>query len=286
MGVVVTYYPDKTIKENIGSYIGSVNELVVIDNTPGGSAVLKELFPAGDPALILVHNGLNRGIAAALNQGAEIAREKGYRWILTMDQDSSFSDGRFFEEFNRFKAGNVAVIAPRNNAANHPPDPLKNPVTQPPMVMTSGSMVNLAVWEEISGFNDQLFIDEVDHDYCLRALLKNYRIIQLNTATLSHHLGHHKLIGFPGVKRCIHFHSPERTYYIFRNNCYMFKTYSAAFSKLMKKRKAILLRDLLIILLFSSARLRHIRYAAMGIRDFRRNRYGQIPVKSDPRPQQ
>ncbi len=282
MGVVVTYYPNKNIKDHIGSWAGRVREVAVIDNTPGGSPVLKELFPSGYPSLTIVYNGVNKGIATALNQGAEIACKKGYHWILTMDQDSAFADGRFFDEFPHFRAENVAVIAPGNDAANHRPDPLTDPVTEPPVVMTSGSLINLHVWEAIGRFNDKLFIDEVDHDYCLRALIKNYRIIQLNSAILRHRLGDHQMIGFAGIKRCIHFHSPERTYYIFRNNCYMFKVYSSEFPGLMKKRKAILIRDLLVILLFAPCKLRHLRYAVKGIRDFRKNRYGQIPVRNNP----
>lgn len=276
MGVVVTYHPDTTIRERIDTYIGSLSELVVIDNTPGGSGVLRELLAGAGPVFTVVYNGRNRGIATALNQGARLARDKGYRWILTMDQDSAFTDHRFFDESPAYMTKTTAIIAPANSAANRQPDPLRTPVTEPPIVMTSGSLLNLRVWEETGGFDEKLFIDEVDHDYCLRARLRRCRIVQLNTATLRHSLGQHRHIGTGRFRRCIHFHSPERTYYIFRNNFYLFQRYSKPFAALMRKRKLILLRDLLIILLFAPGKRSHLRHIARGIRDFRRNRYGPI----------
>jgi rhamnosyltransferase len=47
------------------------------------------------------------------------------------------------------------------------------------MVMTSGCLTNLAIWDESGGFSDELFIDEVDHDYCLNVRRHGYRVVRL-----------------------------------------------------------------------------------------------------------
>jgi rhamnosyltransferase len=278
MGVVITYYPNETIKENIDSYLSFIDELVIVDNTPGDSDLLKKLFLTNPdhPSVSILFNGENRGIASALNQGVELARQKKYDWVLTMDQDSRFTGPLFFEEFGKFKDHDLAVFAPGNTASNNYQADKKKPVRYPQIVMTSGSILNLSIWEEIGRFNESLFIDEVDHDYCLRALMRNKRIVQVNQAILEHHLGKNKLIRLPWIKRYIHFHSPERTYYIFRNNFYMFSKYSGPFSGLMKKRKLILIKDLLTIILFSPQKLKHLKYARLGILDFHRGIYGPI----------
>ena len=41
--------------------------------------------------------------------------------------------------------------------------------------MTSGNLLNLKIAEKIGDFEEKLFIDEVDHDYCYRIRRKaNY----------------------------------------------------------------------------------------------------------------
>ncbi|MER3463640.1 MAG: hypothetical protein C4329_03655, partial [Chitinophagaceae bacterium] len=42
--------------------------------------------------LTYLHDGENRGIAARLNQACKLAIQEGFAWLLTMDQDSFFSD--------------------------------------------------------------------------------------------------------------------------------------------------------------------------------------------------
>ncbi len=41
-----------------------------------------------DLGVDVIRNKRNLGIAAALNQGVQWAKEQGYAWVLTLDQDS------------------------------------------------------------------------------------------------------------------------------------------------------------------------------------------------------
>ena len=87
-GIVVTFFPKCDIIKNINSYLPYISKLMIIDNTPGKSDVIKEL--AEKYYFLTVFNDQNRGVAFALNQGAEAAVKKNYNWLLTMDQDSCF----------------------------------------------------------------------------------------------------------------------------------------------------------------------------------------------------
>ena len=63
-------------------------EFVVYDNSPE-SFVQK----ISDERAVYVRDSSNGGLAKAYNKAAEIAREKGYEWLLLLDQDTTFPDG-------------------------------------------------------------------------------------------------------------------------------------------------------------------------------------------------
>jgi len=43
------------------------------------------------------------------------------------------------------------------------------------MLVTSGSMIELATWQALGGFDEGLFIDYIDTDYCLRVIGQDAR---------------------------------------------------------------------------------------------------------------
>ena len=65
-------------------------EFLVYDNSPASYQQNEAALPAG---AIYVRNTNNGGLSEAYNQGAEIAREKGYKRVLLLDQDTFFAEG-------------------------------------------------------------------------------------------------------------------------------------------------------------------------------------------------
>lgn len=88
---VVLYNPDDTIFENILTYGNYVDKLIVIDNSlKKNNLLIDKLNEIFESKLIYINNNDNLGIATALNQACDKAIELKFKWILTMDQDSSF----------------------------------------------------------------------------------------------------------------------------------------------------------------------------------------------------
>ena len=56
-------------------------------------------------------------------------------------------------------------------------------------LITSGSLINTSIFSEIGGYNEKLFIDEVDHEYCYRIKMLGYSVLQLENILLNHTLG-------------------------------------------------------------------------------------------------
>ncbi|MCH5717221.1 glycosyltransferase family protein [Niabella hibiscisoli] len=86
-GVVILYNPADDIKQHIQTYLDKVDRLFVFDNS--------ELIADRKPEelghkVVVVADGVNRGIAERLNTAARMAIAEGGKWLLTMDQDSFF----------------------------------------------------------------------------------------------------------------------------------------------------------------------------------------------------
>ena len=87
--VVVTFHPQPDLAAKLGSLLSQVGAIVVVYN---GSCAA-HLPARDDPTLAgrveVIANGENRRIGEALNQGLHRAKELGFGWALTLDQDSS-----------------------------------------------------------------------------------------------------------------------------------------------------------------------------------------------------
>lgn len=62
-------------------------KLLVYDNSPEAQFIDA---PLDHPLLQYIHDPSNPGVGKAYNVAANIAQEEGYRWLMLMDQDSTF----------------------------------------------------------------------------------------------------------------------------------------------------------------------------------------------------
>ena len=88
--VVVVFDPDDRFRQLLLSLVEQVNKIWIIDNQP--NSVSRNYVKGGQVQqrnnITLVENKKNVGLAAAQNQGIELALEDGVDWILLLDQDS------------------------------------------------------------------------------------------------------------------------------------------------------------------------------------------------------
>lgn len=152
---VVLYNPDDTIFENILTYGNYVDKLIVIDNSlKKNNLLIDKLNEIFESKLIYINNNDNLGIATALNQACDKAIELKFKWILTMDQDSSFIN---FEHYKKClekvqNVNNAALLAANTDkegysnfdkngcSYNYREDKFS--------VITSANIVNLEYFEE------------------------------------------------------------------------------------------------------------------------------------------
>lgn len=238
-GGVVTYNPDfDLLVENITAVKGQVKHLYIADNGSENIEKIKD-YINNQENITLIELGENKGIACALNILCQTAYENEYSFLLTLDQDSVVYDNLIEKMLPFANDKETAIIAPSVNDDNEN-DIVRSSalpeVEDIERANTSGCLTSLYVWKEIGGFDERMFIDCVDFDYCTTALKKGYRVIRVNNALIHHRLGEAKEVKFftafgrffnkNKLKRPLYTynHSPLRTYYYARNiRYYIFK---------------------------------------------------------------
>lgn len=250
LAVVILYFPTKEVDKNIASFRSEVDDVLVIDNT---------------------HN--NRGIAASLNQALDKAIDEKYDWLLTMDQDSFFAGSALTELKSVALSAdeNVAWVSPFHRTAKSTNASTTQRTTALPFAMTSGSMVRITACEKAGRFEDKLFIDSVDNEYCLRLRKLGFKIIRANHSVLEHTLGsmqdhHFLLFRFQATT-----HNAARRYYITRNMLHVMFRYPLYFFGFGVRE---LVKSFVLIAFVEDKK--HSKIAAMvrGLMDFVRGRYG------------
>ena len=288
---VVLYNPDDTIFENILTYGNYVDKLIVVDNSlKKNNFLIDKLSEVFESKLIYINNNDNLGIATALNQACDKAIELQFKWILTMDQDSSFIN---FDHYKKClekvqNVNNVALLAANTDKEGYSNfdknDCSCNYREDKFSVITSANIVNLEYFEEIGRFNDKLFIDMVDYDYCLRINIKKFKILYFPDVFVEHKLGevHLRTNIFTRKKKYKTEHNAQRAYYICRNSLYLSKNYGKYFPKefgMLHILNIVFIHDVTKILLYEIDKWNKLKAKFIGLYHFLINRYGKYNLK-------
>ncbi|WP_122894022.1 glycosyltransferase [Arcobacter peruensis] len=267
-GVVILYKPDyEEVLKNISSYLNSLEKLYVINNSKIDNSFVSKLNKFDK--IQLINPDSNIGISKALNLALNISNKDGFSWLLTMDQDTSFfnnSFDTFLESFKEIDKKSLIIYSPIHNKKFLSKE--KSTHIEKDFVMTSGNILNIAFAKEIGGFEEKFFIDEVDHEFCFKAIKNKYKILQNMNISVDHELGE-KINSFTIYK-------PFRLYYMIRNYLYFRKTYFSAHEAFFKKRDKYLLKFFSRHILFSKERITCIKMLFLGFTDYKNKKFGKL----------
>jgi rhamnosyltransferase len=140
--------------------------------------------------------------------------------------------------------------------------------------MTSGNLLSVAAWEAMGGFDEGLFIDQVDHDLCLRMHRGGFEVLRCRDAHLHHRLGTTVKHRFPVTNYATH-HSSLRRYYITRNRLEMVRRFGKEFPEFRKREMSAQWRELGKIVLYEDRKVEKLKMAWRGYRDYRRGVSGR-----------
>lgn len=269
VAVVVLYNPNYTKLDQLFlSLKNQVDELIFVDNS-----YLEKIVEENKKWV----NGLkkyqcyyismseNVGIASAQNAGIQYAKKQNADYILFMDQDSELPEGmvqglvtthRELESQGQSVAtiGPIFIDEKTNEIApiiRHKglkvcrdlPDTTKD-YEIVDYIISSGSLVHIKTLDKVGNMADELFIDFVDLEWCIRA--KQFGFVSyVNPKIVMKHC-----IGDESTKlanRSVNLHSDFRNYFIVRNSLYL-----ALYSKLQINFRIIQLFKTPLYVLFYS----------------------------------
>lgn len=275
-GVVVAYFPDDGFEARLQTILPQVARLVVVDNTPDAISLSPDIIAAWGERLHCIANHANRGVASALNQGLEFALQQGYPWALTLDQDTQCYPnmvtilGNVYEDCSPKPALiGSNYLDTRNHKSKVPPQ--GNECLEQKTVITSGSLINTKIAILIGGFREDYFIDQVDHEFCLRLRTLGYRVVISREPVMAHSVGRPGGIDVPFLG-ILPNHPPLRKYYIARNTVVTISAYWRQEPEWCLRRLVRLILGLGHMAVLEKNRLAKVRAFTAGIADgiFRR----------------
>lgn len=253
---IVLFNPDcDRLKNNIQNVLQSVDKLVLFNN--GIDVETKKYIVSLDlNKVIILGNGENKGIAYALNSIMREAYENQVKWVITFDQDS-IAPLNYVDQVkkriidNRKKQLGIVCPVIVDNRRIYPANRMIPDTTNDydvEMCITSGSCTSVDAWNDVGGFDDFLFIDLVDNDFCKRLRSKQWIILRMGNVQLDQEFGiitpYNKIVtGFfkyickriPNQRIAVNLSklaykkkvSPIRVYYTNRNILYLNEKLSA-----------------------------------------------------------
>ena len=275
---IVLYNPDvERLKRNINAIKPQVDLLVFVDNASGNVDEVENSF-LGD-RYVWIKNEENLGISGALNQLIEYADNNGYEWILTLDQDSICGEN-FVEKLLAVAVedSKTAMVGPliidRGIADRGTFDAglsSENPLPDSEdvkLIITSGALTNVEAVLDVGGFNNWLFIDEVDREICLRLLRKGYRLVRVNTIELNHEYGLKTVTRRVLWKKTVYRnYTPFRVYYQNRNLVYMMRKYGREYTPRLVYRWVRLFFAFFVKFINEPDRIPRLKAFSKGIKD-------------------
>lgn len=271
---IVTYQPDiKRLLDSISTLRNQVDKIYIVDNNSKNLKLIQGAI-SGLDKIEIINNDHNNGIAKALNQMCSRALESGYKWILSLDQDTIVPDNiiELLSKYTSQKRAGIICPAVYYDGWDYTTKGTSE-VELVKACMTSASLTRLSAWKRVNGFREEYFIDYVDNEYCMKLSLKGYKILKVNTCEINHQLGESGVKSILGKKIRFCRHNPQRLYYMARNNYIFIREYSRNLNVIKEVFK--LFYVLFLELVFSKNKKQAEKMINKGFQDARRGILGE-----------
>ena len=231
--IIVTYEPELNNLKRLTECAQAAGFLPIISDNSEKHPVTKPQVAKGSQVICM---GGNAGIAAAQNAGIRLAKKLGADVIGFFDQDSQADEkllGKLEEALYMLGECVVSPLALEKgsleeypvqtlNRFGYPKDVFVKGKKSPQkvdLVISSGMMTFMSVFEKVGNYEEDFFIDFVDVEWCLRCKKAKVPVYVIPDAVLMHKIGNENVsVGEMNIV----VHSAVRTYYKVRNSFLLF----------------------------------------------------------------
>ncbi len=236
--VVVSYHPEKAVlNELLRSLLAQVELLILVDNG-GGESFLDHDLEARQ-CVRYIDMGSNLGLGAALNRAFDIAVDIGLDYLVTFDQDSH-AEAQLIRQLSHCmqsavaKDPNCIAVGPHffdrregkkipfpfytSDGAHIIPiyhAPTADGLIKVDTLITSGMMVSVPAWHSKARYDEGMFVDYTDTEWCFRTRSRGATLYGCLGVEMGHALSDAPPIKIFGLS--FFEYSPVRRYFYFRN---------------------------------------------------------------------
>lgn len=268
--IIVTYNPGDDFQRNISIINNQVNHIIIIDNNSANKNFIRELKRLY-PAISIVENANNIGIAGALNIGIKTAIKHHFQWVLQLDQDS-LPDTNMVEALNKTlhstDLSQTAMIGVNYRSGGK--NMLKNSseeIINVSTLITSGSFINTEIFTKAGDYRTDFFIDAVDFEYSLRLRKLKYQLLLVTQPLMSHAIGELKTLNLGLFQLRSTNHNALRRYYRTRNTMLLTRMYFTAFPGWILKYLFFLALSIILIILVDNNKGEKLKSVLKGLKD-------------------
>lgn len=266
---IVLYNPEmERLIQNVSAVKKQVNYIILVDNASENIEEIRQ-YVMSTGEIFLIENSNNLGIAYALNQIMKYSYDHFYDWVLTLDQDSVCQNNLITEYIQHVGTDKVAMFTPLIKDRNFDSElDIKSDTDYVDKCITSASLCKVDAWKKVGGYDEWMFIDYVDFDFCAKLIIAGYKILRVNTTVLLHELGNGKRYKLLFKSPIVCNHNSVRKYYYTRNLLYFAYNYGQYYNK--KKLYIILLKSFISMIIYENDKLDKLKATFHGYLDYKK----------------
>lgn len=273
--VIICYNPNpELVKSNIAAIAENFSEVIVVDNFSNNVEAWQcEVDLISN--VVIVNLDFNSGIGHASNLGILLSSVSS-KWIGFFDQDTEIHPDYlyFMLQCNRLEieSDDVAMVVPRFDYQYKHHSYQNRGVRLVMTAIASGSLLKRAVIQDVGLFEEELFIDYVDTEFCLRLWSRNYKILEVVGVKLNHSLGN--MTRDPITKLHTSNHSPIRRFFRARNRVFVHKKYFSKYPSWVIRDILRMFTENTKMLLLEGDKIKKFNAVIKGILNGIKGRYG------------
>jgi rhamnosyltransferase len=236
--LIISYNGEKTIYDTVKSLLNnkSCDTIFIFDNASTDNT-LKIIEKINNKKIFIIRNDKNVGLGKAINIVIKNYVLNNFDWILLSDQDSSYLNNSIDILYNsamklmskKVELGAICGVARNREHKNFLYFPyewqgckfvnidiasIKDEYINIGSYIMSGTLYNVEVFKKIGFFNEEYFIDFIEHEFNYR-MTKEYNFFMINKLLIMHDLGN-RVIKTKEYGYIVE-HRIERYYFMARN---------------------------------------------------------------------
>jgi rhamnosyltransferase len=284
--IIVTYQPEIEVISNL--VLGNINifnNVIVVDNASDNIKQISELF-SDDDRVKLISLDKNVGIATAQNIGINHLGVDEDELIVFFDQDSSVDENFLntleleYRELDNESCSRGVILGPsffhREKNFEYPVVKINKygvikkilvsqfrEAVEVSCIISSGMCVKKSILDRVGYMKDELFIDYVDTEWCLRAVDLGYQVFVSPKLVMQHEIG---IDNIKLLKWRVPVHSAKRRYYRVRNSFYLGR-YKYIPKLVVIKEIVFSVLHQFVLVLFADNKIQHLKSLCLGVKD-------------------